>query len=121
GAGSVWRGGGDEGEGGWENRTEVATEVGSNGNGADKRGPFLGPDGWLYLCDGRHGHKVKLADGKIDQGLAGGIFRFRTDGSGFERGCGGGVGNPGGVAFTGGGGMVGTGNHLPGKPGQGCV
>src|SRR5262249_60578710 len=80
---SVWKLEDIDGDGVCDKRTEIVTEFGSNGNGADIHGPFLGPDGWLYLCDGRHGPKGKLAGGKIDQGLARGLVRFRVAGSRF--------------------------------------
>src|SRR5262245_33767097 len=118
---SVWKLEDTDGDGVCDKRTEIVTQFGSNGNGADIHGPFLGPDGWLYICDGRHGHKVKLADGKIDQGLAGGIFRFRTDGSGFERVCGGGMDNPVEIDFTEEGEMLGTVNIMHGNPRQDCL
>jgi putative membrane-bound dehydrogenase-like protein len=118
---SVWKLDDTDGDGVCDKRTEILTEFGSNGNAADIHGPFLGPDGWLYICDGRHGHKVKLADGSIDQGLAGGIFRFRIDGSGFHRVCGGGFDNPVEIVFTDEGEMLGTVNILHGNPRQDCL
>ncbi|HEY2249765.1 MAG TPA: PVC-type heme-binding CxxCH protein, partial [Planctomycetaceae bacterium] len=118
---SVWKLEDTDGDGVCDKRTEIVTEFGSNGNAADIHGPFLGPDGWLYLCDGRHGHKVKLADGTFDQGLAGGIFRFRTDGSGFERICGGGFDNPVEIDFTEEGEILGTVNILLVNPRQDCL
>jgi putative membrane-bound dehydrogenase-like protein len=118
---SVWKLEDTDGDGACDKRTEIVTSFGSNGNAADIHGPFLGPDGWLYLCDGRHGHKVKLDNGKIDEGLAGGIFRFRTDGSGFERVCGGGFDNPVEIDFTEEGEMLGTVNILHGNPRQDCL
>jgi putative membrane-bound dehydrogenase-like protein len=118
---SVWKLEDTDGDGVCDRRTEIVTEFGSNGNAADIHGPFLGPDGWLYLCDGRHGHKVKLENGKIDQGLAGGIFRFRTDGSAFERVCGGGFDNPVEIDFTEEGEILGTVNILHGNPRQDCL
>lgn len=118
---SVWRLEDTNGDSVADRRQEIVTEFGSNGNAADVHGPFLGPDGWLYLCDGRHGHKVKRADGSIDEGLAAGIFRFRTDGSGFERVCGGGFDNPVEVDFTPEGEMLGTVNILLGSPRVDCL
>jgi len=118
---SVWKLEDTDGDGVCDRRTEIVTEFGSNGNAADIHGPFLGPDGWLYLCDGRHGHKVKLEDGSIHQGLAGGIFRFRTDGSGFEQVCGGGFDNPVEIDFTPEGEIVGTVNILHGNPRIDCL
>lgn len=118
---SVWKLEDTDGDGVCDKRTEIVTEFGSNGNAADIHGPFLGPDGWLYICDGRHGHKVKLDNGKIDQGLAGGIFRFRADGTGFERVCGGGFDNPVEIDFTEEGEILGTVNILHGNPRQDCL
>jgi len=118
---SVWKLEDTDGDGVCDKRTEIVTGFGSNGNAADIHGPFLGPDGRLYLCDGRHGHKVPLGDGRIDQGLAGGIFRFRIDGSGFERVCGGGFDNPVEIDFTEEGEMLGTVNILHGNPRQDCL
>ena len=118
---SVWKLEDTDGDGVCDKRTEIVTEFGSNGNAADIHGPFLGPDGWLYLCDGRHGHKVKLENGTFDQGLAGGIFRFRTDGSGFARICGGGFDNPVEIDFTDEGEILGTVNILLVNPRQDCL
>ena len=42
---------------------ELVTKFGFTGNAADMHGPFLGPDGRLYWCDGRHGHDIKRPDG----------------------------------------------------------
>src|SRR5687768_14506792 len=67
-----------------DKRTEIVTGFGSIGNGADLHGPFLGPDGWLYFCDGRNGHNVKLANGSTWSGKAAAVYRCRTDGSGLE-------------------------------------
>ncbi|MFN0051498.1 MAG: PVC-type heme-binding CxxCH protein [Planctomycetales bacterium] len=118
---SVWKLEDTNGDGVCDKRTAIVSEFGSNGNGADIHGPFLGPDGWLYLCDGRHGHKVKTDDGTLDEGLAGGIFRFRPDGSGFQRICGGGFDNPVEIDFTDGGEILGTVNILHVNPRQDCL
>ena len=118
---SVWKLEDTDQDGVADRRTELVTSFGSNGNAADIHGPTLGPDGRLYLCDGRHGHKVTLRDGTIDQGLAAGIFRFRTDGSAFERICGGGFDNPVEIAFLPDGDLVGTVNLLHGNPRQDCL
>ena len=37
-------------------------------NAASLHGPFFGPDGWLYLTDGRHGFDIKTKDGRAVQG-----------------------------------------------------
>jgi putative membrane-bound dehydrogenase-like protein len=83
-----------------DRRTEIVTGFGSIGNGADLHGPFLGPDGWLYFCDGRNGHDVTLGDGTRWKGLAAAVYRCRTDGSGLEVVFGGGFDNPVEAVFT---------------------
>jgi putative membrane-bound dehydrogenase-like protein len=118
---SVWKLVDTNGDDIADERIEIVTKFGSNGNAADIHGPTLGPDGWLYLCDGRHGHEVKLEDGSIDKAASGGIFRFRTDGTGFERICGGGFDNPVEIDFTREGDLVGTVNLLHGNPRQDCL
>ena len=52
------------------------------GNAADVHGPFLHPNGRLYWCHGRKGHKVVQKDGTpVDASLACGIWSCRPDGS----------------------------------------
>ncbi|MEZ5354659.1 MAG: HEAT repeat domain-containing protein [Bryobacteraceae bacterium] len=77
-------------------------------NAASLHGPTLGPDGWLYLTDGRHGFDIKTKDGREFKGLASRIWRVRPDGTGMEAFAGGGFDNPVEVAFTEGGDMFGT-------------
>jgi putative membrane-bound dehydrogenase-like protein len=77
-------------------------------NTASLHGPFLGPDGWLYLTHGRHGYKIQTKEGKLLEGLASRIWRCRPDGSGLERVCGGGFDNPVELVFTPAGEMIGT-------------
>lgn len=83
-----------------DGRIPLIGKFGSVGNGADLHGPQLGPDGWLYFCDGRNGHDLTYADGSKDKGRAAGLYRCKTDGSGFERVFAGGMDNPVEVAFT---------------------
>jgi putative membrane-bound dehydrogenase-like protein len=77
-------------------------------NAASLHGPILGPDGWLYLTDGRHGFDIKTKDGRAYKGLASRIWRVRPDGTGLEPFAGGGFDNPVEVAFTEGGDVFGT-------------
>ena len=63
-------------------------------NAASMHGPFLGPDGWLYITDGRHGFKIRTKEGKLLEGKAARIWRCRPDGSGLEWLSGGGMDNP---------------------------
>jgi putative membrane-bound dehydrogenase-like protein len=83
-----------------DERVPVVGKFGSIGNAADLHGPQLGPDGWLYFCDGRNGHDLAFADGSKAKGRASGLYRCKPDGSGFERIFAGGMDNPVEVAFT---------------------
>ncbi len=77
-------------------------------NTASLHGPFLGPDGLMYLTHGRHGYKIQTKEGEQLEGLASRIWRCREDGSELERVCGGGFDNPVELAFTPAGEMIGT-------------
>lgn len=81
-------------------RQELVSKFNFIGNAADVHGPFLGPDGRIYWCDGRHGHEIKRPDGSISKGKAARIFRCKPDGSDVEVVCGGGMDNPVEIAFT---------------------
>jgi len=83
-----------------DERIPLVGKFGSVGNAADMHGPQLGPDGWLYFCDGRNGHEVTLGDGSKLQGRASGLYRCKADGTGLERVFAGGMDNPVEVAFT---------------------
>ncbi|MBL8227963.1 MAG: HEAT repeat domain-containing protein [Bryobacterales bacterium] len=77
-------------------------------NAASLHGPIMGPDGMLYLTDGRHGFNITTKDGRKYQGKASRIWRLRPDGTGLEPYAGGGFDNPVEVVFTEGGDMFGT-------------
>ncbi|RRB01091.1 PVC-type heme-binding CxxCH protein [Larkinella rosea] len=53
-------------------------------NGATLSGPFLSPDGWLYMTDARRGFHIKTKEGTVLSGKATRIWRCRPDGSGLE-------------------------------------
>jgi len=97
---SLWRLEDRDGDGQAEARTEIVTRFGFTGNAADIHGPFLGPDGWIYWTDGRHGHTIERPNGPVMTGKAARIFRCRPDGTEVEVVCGGGMDNPVEVAFT---------------------
>ena len=75
---------------------------------ASLHGPFLGPDGWLYLTDGRHGFDINTKEGTNLKGLAARIWRVRPDGTQLQSFAGGGFDNPIEVIWTPAGEMVGT-------------
>ncbi|MGH9658242.1 MAG: PVC-type heme-binding CxxCH protein, partial [Bryobacteraceae bacterium] len=86
----------------------VVTGWNLSSNAASLHGPILGPDGWLYLTDGRHGFDIRTRDGRHYKGRASRIWRVRPDGTGLESFAGGGFDNPIEVVFTGGGEVIGT-------------
>jgi len=77
-------------------------------NAASLHGPIMGPDGYLYLTDGRHGFKIKTRDGRSYEGKASRIWRVRPDGTGLEPFAGGGFDNPVEIAFSDGGDLFAT-------------
>ncbi len=97
---SLWKLQDTSGTGQADRREELVTRFGFTGNAADVHGPFLGPDGRIYWCDGRHGHEIKRSDGTALTGKAARLFRCRPDGSEVEVVCGGGMDNPVEAAFT---------------------
>jgi len=97
---SLWKLDDPKGTGKEQARTELVTKFGFTGNAADIHGPFLGPEGRLYWCDGRHGHDIVTKEGHALKGKAARIFRCRPDGRDVEYVCGGGMDNPVEVVFT---------------------
>ncbi|WP_395750772.1 PVC-type heme-binding CxxCH protein [Prosthecobacter sp.] len=87
------------------------------GNAADVHGPFLHPNGRLYWCHGRKGHKVTQKDGTpVDESLACGIWSCKPDGSDVawhSLGCG---DNPVEVDFTRDGDIIGVQNLYYSQP-----
>ncbi|HWB00724.1 MAG TPA: PVC-type heme-binding CxxCH protein, partial [Pirellulales bacterium] len=97
----IWKLTDSDGDGVADQRQILVSEFGFTGNAADIHGCFLGPDGWLYWCDGRHGHNFVDDQGnQISKGLAARLFRCRLDGSQVESFAGGGMDNPVEVCFT---------------------
>src|SRR5207253_9341622 len=75
-------------------REVVVTGWNMSANAASLHGPIFGPDGWLYLTDGRHGFNIKTKDGREFNGQASRIWRLRPDGTGLEPFAGGGFDTP---------------------------
>lgn len=130
-----------------DKRTVLVKSFGFSGNAADIHGPFLGPDGRFYWCDGRHGHEIRdlgkeefggedtvrqtppdpepglpNPDGSLlTKGKAARIFSCRPDGSDVQVLCGGGMDNPVEVDFFETGECLGTVNLFYGKPRGDCL
>jgi putative membrane-bound dehydrogenase-like protein len=102
-----------------DRREAIVGRFGFIGNAADIHGCFLGPNGRLYWCDGRHGHEFRDASGRVrSKGKAARIFSCRLDGSDVQAHCGGGMDNPVEIDFTPEGEMLGTVNLFYQKRGD---
>lgn len=97
-----------DGDGIADRREVIVTGWTMASNAASLHGPFLGPDGWLYLTDGRHGYNIKTKEGTVLKGEASRIWRVRPDGTGLEWVAGGGFDNPVELIFTVAGETIGT-------------
>jgi putative membrane-bound dehydrogenase-like protein len=97
-----------DGHGVADKREVIMTGWVMSSNAASLHGPFFGPDGWLYLTDGRHGFHIKTKDGREYNGMASRIWRMRPDGTGLEPFAGGGFDNPVELVFTPAGETIGT-------------
>jgi putative heme-binding domain-containing protein len=105
----IWRLEDTDDDGVADKRDVVVGRFGFIGNAADIHGCFLGPNGRLYWCDGRHGHEFVDEQGQIrSKGKAARIFSSRLDGSDIQAHCGGGMDNPVEIDFTPEGEMLGT-------------
>ena len=82
------------GDGVADKRDVIVTGWHLSSNAASLHGPFFGPDGWLYLTDGRHGYDLKGRDGRTFKGESSRIWRVRPDGTRLEWVAGGGFDNP---------------------------
>ncbi len=76
-----------------DKRDVILTGWTLNHNAATLSGPFMGPDGWLYLCDARRGFDIKTSEGEQLKGQGARIWRCRPDGTGLESISGGGFDN----------------------------
>ncbi len=87
------------------------------GNAADVHGPKLHPNGRLYWCHGRKGHKVTQKDGTlVHEGMASGIWSCLPDGTDVQwhsLGC---ADNPTGLGITPEGDLIGTCNLYYNSP-----
>ncbi len=87
------------------------------GNAASVHGPFLHPNGRLFFCHGRKGHKVYDAGGKlIHEGKAAAVWSMYPDGTDVEMHATGGMDNPVELVFTPEGDVIGTCNLFYARP-----
>lgn len=77
-------------------------------NAAVLGGPFMGPDGWMYLTDARRGFEITNKEGKKFKGNGARIWRCKPDGSNLEPIIGGGYDNAIELVFMPGGETIGT-------------
>ncbi|MFO1482740.1 MAG: PVC-type heme-binding CxxCH protein [Verrucomicrobiaceae bacterium] len=114
---SLWKLTDTDNDGVADKREEIVTGFEYTGNAADIHGPFLHPNGRLYWCHGRKGHKVVQKDGTlVDESLACGIWSCKPDGSDVawhSLGCG---DNPVEVDFTRSGDIIGVQNLYYSQP-----
>lgn len=113
----LWKLTDKDGDGVAEDREMLVGGFEYTGNAADVHGPFLHPNGRLYWCHGRKGHKVVQKDGTlVHDGLACGIWSCRPDGADVQwhaLGCG---DNPVEVDFTPEGEIIGVQNLYYSQP-----
>ncbi len=78
----IWRLTDTTGSGVADQREMIVSGFDYTGNAADIHGPFVHPNGRLYWCHGRKGHKAAGKDGVVvHEGLASGIWSCQPDGS----------------------------------------
>ncbi|WP_202921792.1 PVC-type heme-binding CxxCH protein [Anatilimnocola aggregata] len=110
-SGAIWRFRDSNGDDVADQREQIVGKFGYTGNAADVHGCFLGPEGRIYWCEGRHGHEIANAAGEIvSKGKAARIFSCEPDGTDVRTHCGGGMDNPTEVDWTAAGEMLGTAN-----------
>lgn len=118
-SGGIWKLTDFNDDGVADERVLLVSKFGYTGNAADVHGCFLGPDGRIYWCEGRHGHEISDKDGKlISKGKAARVFSCKTDGSDVQVFAGGGMDNPVEVDWTEEGEMLGTANIFYQKRGD---
>jgi putative membrane-bound dehydrogenase-like protein len=118
-SGAIWRFKDTNGDDVADVREQIVSKFGYTGNAADVHGCFLGPEGRIYWCEGRHGHEITDAAGElISKGKAARIFSCNPDGTDVQVHCGGGMDNPTEIDWTAAGEMLGTVNILLPKRGD---
>jgi putative membrane-bound dehydrogenase-like protein len=96
------------GDGVADKREVLLTGWPLHSNGTTLHGPYLGPDGWMYLTYNLGRYNIQTKEGTTLKGPGGRVFRFRPDGTGLEWIIGGGYDNGIEMVFTAAGEMIGT-------------
>lgn len=114
----IWKLTDADGDGVAEDRKMIVGGFDYTGNAADVHGPFVHPNGRIYWCHGRKGHRVvQLPEGKmVHEGLASGIWSCLPDGADVQwhsLGC---ADNPTEIDFTPSGDIIGTCNLYYSQP-----
>lgn len=97
-----------DGDGIADKREEILSGWVLNANAATLSGPFIGPDGWLYMADARRGFDIQSKEGERLNGSSARIWRSLPDGSRLEPMSGGGFDNSIEIAFMPSGETLGT-------------
>jgi len=71
-----------DGDGVADRREVLLTGWPLHSNGTTLHGPYLGPDGWMYLTYNLGHHRVRTREGAMLEGPGGRVWRFRPDGTG---------------------------------------
>ncbi|WP_236970469.1 PVC-type heme-binding CxxCH protein [Membranihabitans marinus] len=97
-----------DGDGQAEERETLLTGWVLNQNGAILSGPFMGPDGWMYMADARRSFDITNQEGEHFKGGGARIWRCKPDGSQLEWMSGGGFDNSIEIVFMPSGESIGT-------------
>jgi len=91
-----------------DHREVIMTGWPLHSNGTTLHGPFLGPDGLMYLTYNLGHYQIDTREGRRMEGPGGRVWRMRPDGSGLEWIVGGGYDNGIEMVFNAAGEMFGT-------------
>ncbi len=97
-----------DGDGKADKREVLLTGWVLNVNANSLIGPFMGPDGWLYMTSAIMGFDVKTKEGERLKGETARIWRLKPDGSNLQWISAGGMNNPVELTFTEAGETIGT-------------
>ena len=89
-----------DGDGVAEKREVILSGWELNVNANSLIGPFMAPDGWLYLTSAIEGFDVTTKEGERLKGETARVWRLRPDGSNLQWISAGGMNNPVGLTFT---------------------